>query len=107
MRTFALPVTVTPNDGAGAAYAAQGIWRYQDLDVMLEDGSSLSSTTITLGIRISDWKVFPKVGYAISADPPKWAPVQARNYLIDKVRPDGQGGASLVLKAKQPVPATG
>ena len=105
MNTFALPVTVTP--ASGAPFAGRGVWRYQDMDVLLEDGSSLSSTTITLGIRIAEFGVLPKVGDALAADPPAWAPVQARHYLVDKVRPDGQGGASLVLKAKQPVPVTG
>jgi hypothetical protein len=106
MGAFALPVNIVPNDGS-AAYAAQGVWRYQDIDVLMEDGSTLSSTTITLGIRLSDWPAIPKVGYAITATPPAWAPVTARAYLIDKVRPDGQGGANLILKAQQPVVSTG
>lgn len=109
MDTFALSVTIFPTDG-GAPYAARGVWRYQDTDVMLDDGTLLSSTTITLGIRLSEYPAVPLRGYGVQIYRPAWAKPNAfdvQNYVIDMVRPDGQGGASLVLKAKQPVPITG
>ena len=96
MTTFAIPVTITPtvSQPLAAPYANRGIWSVQDVDVMLEDGSMLSSKSYTLGISFADYVVAPSKGDGIA--------LNGGNYLVDQIRPDGQGGARLILKALQP-----
>jgi hypothetical protein len=91
------PIVSIPD--SGPMPGMRGIWRYVDREVALDDGSILTTTEITLGIRLADWPVIPSVGDGLTAP--------LGTYLIDKIKPDSQGGASLVLKAGQPVPATG
>ena len=102
MTTFALsiqiiPTVSQPNYSAPAlapqAYVAQGIWTVQDVDVLLEDGSTLASKSYILGIRFADYLIPPVKGDGVV--------LNAANYVIDQVRPDGQGGARLILKAMQ------
>ncbi len=96
MATFAIPITVTPTVSQPGAqgYAAQGIWDVREVDVVLEDGSTLASKTYIVGIRLAEYAVAPRNGDGIV--------INGNNYIIDQMRPDGQGGARLVLKALQP-----
>lgn len=93
MATFAIPITVSPivSQPTAAAYAAQGVWTVQDVDILLEDGSTLASKSYWLGIKLADYAVVPIKGDGVT--------VNGNGYVIDQVRPDGQGGAKLVLKA--------
>ncbi len=94
MVIFAIPVTVTPTvsqPNGPACYVARGIWTVQDVDVVLEDGSTIASKSYWLGIKLDDFAVPPIKGDGIL--------LKGDNYLIDQVRPDGHGGAKLVLKA--------
>ena len=96
------PITwfpVVSNSSSPARPGMRGIWKIVDMDVMLEDGSIVSTSTITLGILLSDWPWYPQVGDVLTAP--------LGTYTIDKVRVDGMGGASLVVKAGQPLPTTG
>ena len=93
MATFAIPVTITPtvSQPSAAAYSAQGIWTVQDVDVLLEDGSTIASKSYWLGIALGEFTIAPIKGDGVT--------LNGNGYLIDQVRPDGQGGAKLVLKA--------
>jgi hypothetical protein len=96
MATLAIAVTITPtvSQPHAAAYANRGIWTVQDVDVVLEDGSIIASKSYTLGIALADYAIAPLVGDGVA--------IGADNYLVDMVRPDGQGGVRLMLKALQP-----
>jgi hypothetical protein len=81
---------------------------------MMEDGSVLASKSIELGIQYSLFTVPPKKGDSVQITLTEFMISQMAqaavtrgfanpaNYLIDQVRPDGQGGARIVLKALQP-----
>ena len=117
MDVWAKPVMVTPvkSQPGQPAYAAEGIWTQTDIDVLLDGGERLASSTLTLGIKLDDFVaaaagVWPAVGDQLSvlrSDIPGLAPgvSGSANFLIDMVRPDGQGGAKLILKALTPVNA--
>lgn len=96
MSTFAVPITITPvrSQPGQPAYVAEGIWSTVDMDVMLEDGSKLASTTLQLGIRLADFAVLPQPSDQVTFG-------ANEKYLIDIVRDDGQGGGKLILKSMQ------
>lgn len=106
MLTFGRPITVVPlkSQPGVAAYSVQadgvsplkGVWNSRAVDVA-EDQGVMVSQVITLGIRLSEYRVPPVqedhilvggITYAVS-DPP---------------RLDGQGGADLTLKSLTPPP---
>ena len=99
-----LPVASQPGQGA---YAARGIWTVDDVNLVTEDGGNFSSRTLKLGIRLSEFPIYPKQGDRITsstADLPLayWEapipPAGTVDFLIDDFRPDGQGKADLILK---------
>ena len=94
MLVFAIPVTHTPK--GGEPYLTQGIWTLQHLDVMMDDGSKLSTETISLDIQLMQFFFIPAVGDTIAL-------ISGQTFLIDDIRPDGQGGAKLILKANIPI----
>jgi hypothetical protein len=74
------------------------------MDAILEDGSKISSTEISLGVQLSMFPIFPAKGDCVSGPMPSGA---MGTFLVDELKPDGLGGARLVLKAMQPVPSSG
>jgi hypothetical protein len=109
MAAFALPVTITPlvSQKLAPPYSAQGIWTITDLDLVLEDGEAFSNRTLKFGIRLSDFIVAPKQGDWISSAVKNlpltyWQgdfdPTSNIDLIVDDVRSDGQGGATLILK---------
>lgn len=86
---FGDPITVMPASGT-PSYSAAGIFRAQPTDVALGDGTILSSTTYTLGIRLSD--------FAVPIVPDDKICVGGVAYWVDHIHVDGQGGATLTLK---------
>lgn len=109
---FGKPVTVTPKASQpfGQPYPARGIWTVEHLDVPLEDGGTLSSRTLKLGIRLAEFSFSPRQGDWISTVACElpltyWqGEFQAGaniDFLIDDLHPDGQGGAELILKRVQ------
>jgi hypothetical protein len=109
MAAFALPVTITPlvSQKNAAPYAAQGIWTITDLDLVLEDGEAFSNRTLKFGIRLSDYVVAPKQGDWVTSAVKylpltywqgDFDPTSDIDLIVDDVRPDGQGGATLILK---------
>lgn len=118
MRTFAGPtdrmnpfqILPLASQPGVAAYAMNGIWRYRDTDVVLEDGQVVTTSEITVGVRLNTFPVMPAIGDKLVNVPlsPPYGPIgMLGSYLIDKMRPDGMGGASLLVKAMQPVAAVG
>lgn len=101
--TFGRPVTVTPPSARPPIppFAASGVWAVRNVDVSLNEGESLNSVTITLGIRLSDWPVAPKQGMQIQVPAAGGLPDEGTHW-IERVNPDGQGGAILTLKKKPP-----
>jgi hypothetical protein len=106
---FGKRVTVTPKASQpnAAPYCVKGIWEVVHVDLVTEDGGNLSSKTLKLGIRLSDFSFAPKKGDWISTpacDLPlvywqgEFEPGSIIDFLIDDIRPDGQGGATLLLK---------
>jgi hypothetical protein len=108
MNAFAIPVAFTPNDGT-PPFTGRGSYAYRETDLILDDGSALASVVISLGISLAEFPVIPKVGYALVLTPqnPPLSSFGPCSFTVDKVRPDGQGGATLVLKAGQPVNVSG
>ena len=112
---FGIPVTFMPtvSQPGQPSYMANCIWTVKDVDVMMEDGSVLASKSIEIGIQYSQFTVPPKKGDGVQIKLTEWMVEQMAqvmmnrgfanpaNYLIDQVRPDGQGGARVVLKALQ------
>lgn len=112
MDTFARPVTVTPvkSQPLVAQYDSRGIWEVTAIDIVTEDGGSMQSRNIKLGIQFNDYTIIPAQGDIIeskASDIPLayWQgyvdPNSSIEFLVDDQRPDGQGGAYLILKRKK------
>lgn len=101
--TFGRPVTVTPlaSRPAKPPFPASGVWSVRNVDVALDHGGSMNTTTITLGIRLADWPVPPAKGMEIRVPAAGSYPDEGKVW-IDDIDPDGQGGATLTLKKKPP-----
>jgi hypothetical protein len=106
---FGKPVTVTPKASQPLAepYGANGIWTVEQFDVPLDDGGMLSSRRLKLGIRLADFTFAPKQGDWISiaaCELPlaywqgEFEPGANIDLVVDDFQPDGQGGATLILK---------
>jgi hypothetical protein len=116
MDVFAIPIAWTPtvSQPGQPPYTVNAIWTVKDIDVLMEDGSVLASKSIELGIQYSLFAVPPRKGDGVQITLTEFMIAQMAqvpvgrgfanpaNYLIDQVRPDGQGGARIVLKALQP-----
>jgi hypothetical protein len=109
MEAFSLPVTITPlkSKPMAAPYQARGVWTITDVDIVTEDGGTFSNRTLKFGIRLLEFTVAPKQGdlitTAVSGLPlAYWQgaidPSGNIDLLVDDFRPDGQGGATLIVK---------
>jgi hypothetical protein len=92
MAVFGREVTIVPikSQPQAGLYLACGIYTEQPVDIPTEDGSILSSTNITLGIRLSEFEVVPVPGDRVRID--------GQQFIIDDTDDDGQGGSVLSLK---------
>ena len=108
MDVFAKAVTFTPvvSQPGADPYAARGVWSITDVDIVTDDGGSFSNRTLKLGISLNDYAAAPQQGDLIAAqatDLPLgyWQGAITAgviNFIVDDFRPDGQGGATLILK---------
>lgn len=92
--TFGRDVTVTPvasQPGNPQPYAARGVFDRAHLPEQIYQ-NQLSSTAPMLGIRLQDFSI-PVVRKDEIA-------IDGVDYVIDDIEPDGQGGATLMLKLK-------
>jgi hypothetical protein len=96
MAAFAWPITVTPlaSQPGQAAYAARGSFDAESQSIPLEDGSELQSVRIILGIRLNEFPIAPRQGDRIAVT----SPTDTQSYFVDRITPDGQGGAEMALK---------
>ncbi len=96
MAVFGQPITVTPTASKPGVppYPARGVFRAQDASLQQSDGTVVATTDYTLGLRLSDYLVPPIAGDGIA--------VAGFSTLVDRVHPDGQGGAILTLKRIAP-----
>jgi hypothetical protein len=98
---FGKPVTFTPAASQPAAepYQISGIWEEQHIDIQLDQGGVLSANNLDLGVRLHDFAAVPRQNDIIAiSDTTLWRPELIGTYLVDDIKPDGQGGAKLVLK---------
>jgi hypothetical protein len=109
MEVFAKPVTVTPTKSQplAAPYDARGIWHVDNVKIVTEDGGTFSNRTIKLSVLMADFTATPAQGDWISTEAKHlplayWQgdidPNSNIDFVIDDQSPDGQGGASLILK---------
>jgi hypothetical protein len=96
MDVFSKAMTVKPlaSQPLVPSYAARGVWSKRPVDIATEGGGILSSEERKIGIRLSEFVVPIAVLDQVKFDG-DW-------YWIDDVDEDGQGGASLTLKAVNP-----
>lgn len=102
MAAFARPVAFLPR--GGAPFVGRGDLRMPTADIALEDGSITTAAPV-LGIRRSEFALLPEqedgvyVDVVIDAADPAGFRVtdRTRRFLIQDVRPDGEGDIKLVL----------
>lgn len=104
LAVFGKPVLFTPaaSQPLASPYPVNGIWEEQHVDIPLTEGGVLSANTIDLGVRLDDFAALPAQGDKVAiSDTTQWRPELIGNYLVDDVKPDGQGGAKLILKRQR------
>lgn len=113
MTAFAKPVTITPvkSQSLAAPYPSQGIWTIDSVDLVMEDGTPMTSRTIKFGVQFSDYPIMLAQGdiiTTIASNVPLayWQgdndinPSSNIDFIVNDQRPDGQGGCTLVLKRR-------
>ena len=109
MNVFGHPIIVTPvqSQPSTAPYAATGIFTIVSVSIPTDDGGFLSSVSLKLGINMADYPVAVQQGDWITVavgDLPLgyWQgtidPTIPMDFSIFDMTPDGQGGATCVLK---------
>lgn len=91
--TFEHVVTINPVKSiseSAPSYSARGVYSERPVDVQTEDGAILSTTTKTLGVRLSEFATAPVPGDRVS--------VNGATFAIDDCDDDGQGGSLWTLK---------
>jgi hypothetical protein len=96
MDVFSKSMTVKPiaSQPFAPVYTARGVWSKRPVDIATEGGGILSSEERKIGVRLSEFTV-PIVPLDQVWFGGEW-------YWVDDVDEDGQGGASLTLKAVDP-----
>lgn len=111
MAIFGRQVMIDPekSNPNGATYAATGIFTIAAFDIPTDAGGFMTTISIKFGIRMADFAYPPKQGDLLSTPVSNlpvgywqgWAnPTTTLDFLVDDVRPDGQGGATLILVRK-------
>lgn len=88
MRVFSRAVVFKP--AAGGEHQVRGIFDRAFIEVPMEDGTTQVSASPRLGMRISEWPALPAQKDRIV--------IGSEVFMIAAVEPDGQGGATLVLR---------
>lgn len=93
MNAFAVPVTFTPTKSQpnAAAYSGRGVWDAKPTTIYVEGQAPVQTTTLSLGIRLSEFSVPPTQGDTIS--------INGNSYTLDTPQYDGQGGVTWMVKA--------
>lgn len=96
METFAEPVTFIPAGGGvitmfGGSNIGRGVFDQGNKDLTFDDGVATTTEIPTLGVRLSEFNVAPKVNDLIQV------PSVNTTYIVMEVRLDGHGWARLML----------
>ena len=96
MAVFGDTVTGTPTASQPGArpFKGTGVFRGEPSSVQAEDGAVVATTDYSLGIRLADWAVPPRAEDGVA--------VAGFTMVVDRIHPDGQGGAILTLKRIAP-----
>lgn len=96
MAVFSDPIVLTPTASipGAPAYLARGVYAVKQVTVRTDEGM-FTDQQPTLGIKLADYPVPPKQGDSLVRTGVTWA--------VWDVRPDGQGGADVVLKETDPI----
>ena len=98
METFARPILIYPKDAGYAVYPARGIYSEQPIDIQVEGEGVMSSTIITLGVRLSECDL--DLGQWDKIEIPASGSAASKGmFLIDDTDDDGQGGTLITLKS--------
>jgi hypothetical protein len=100
---FQIRISVTPlvTQPGLPAYEASGVYNKRDLDVEMQDGTIFSDHQVSLGIRLWDFVVPPDQGDLITIIDDRH-PAFGEQYWVGDSDQDGQGGAMLLLRTKEP-----
>jgi len=79
----------------------RGIYSKRDLDVEMMDGTIVSDHEVALGIRLWDFDIPPDIGDQVEIID-KRHPAFGQKFWIGDSDEDGQGGATLLLRTKEP-----
>ncbi len=92
LAVFGRPVSIIPlkSQGSSTTYPARGVYSERPVDIVTEGDGVLSSTNISLGIRLSEFATPPVPGDKVVID--------GRTFAVDDTDDDGQGGTVLSLK---------
>jgi hypothetical protein len=104
--SFSKPLTISPlaSIPGTTPYVARGIWTVRVVDVILDDGSQLTTRTLEIDVRLSELPVLPMQGDQITivADvQSEFSGVSIGSPIllqIDDVRLDSGGAAKLLVK---------
>jgi hypothetical protein len=104
--SFGKPLTINPLASIPGAppYLARGIWTVRVVDVILDDGSQLTTRTLEIDVRLSELPVLPMQGDQITIV----ADIQSEFFglsigsplllQVDDARLDSGGAAKLIVK---------
>lgn len=101
---FEIEIIVTPlvTQPGVPAYPAHGVYSKRDLDVEMQDGTIFSDHEVSLGIRLWDfYPAPPDQGDLITITDTRH-PACGQQYWVGDSDEDGQGGATLLLRTKEP-----
>jgi hypothetical protein len=101
---FQIRISVTPvaTQPGLPAYEGSGVYNKRDLDVEMQDGTIFSDHEVSLGIRLWDFDVPPDQGDLITIIDTRH-PAYGQQYWVADSDQDGQGGALLMLRVKEPL----
>lgn len=76
------------------AFGIRAVWEVTPTTITQEDGSLMTTTIYTLGIRLREFPVPPVKGDMITID--------NEDYILNDFQYDGQGGVRWIVKGKKP-----
>ena len=101
---FSIMVKFTPakTKPEGPVVICRGVYSKRDLDVEMQDGTIFSDHEVSLGIRLRDFAIPPDQGDLVTIIDIRH-PAFGQEYWIGDSDEDGQGGAMLLLRTKEPL----
>ena len=102
---FEIKISVTPlvTQPGVPVYFAAGVYNKRDLDVEMQDGTIFSDHQVSLGIRLRDFPDGPPDQGDLITIVDIRHPAFGQQYWVGDSDEDGQGGAMLLLRTKEPL----